>query len=173
MDKKIRIRVGPSPTGNPHIGTAYIALFNYTFAKKYLGKVIIRIEDTDRIRSNKKSEFLILKYLRWLKIIWDEGPDIEGQYGPYRQSQRLNIYKKFSKVLLKNGHAYWCSCTQKRLENIRNNKKNIGLATKYDKHCLQKPKYIILKEILSNPYGGVIRLNIFKNHVTKFYDIMF
>jgi len=172
MEKHIRIRVGPSPTGDPHIGTAYIALFNYAFAKKYLGKIIIRIEDTDRSRSSKKSEFNILKYLRWLNLIWDEGPDIDGKYGPYRQSQRLNIYKNFSKILLKNGHAYWCSCDKKRLDKLRDTQKASNIATKYDKFCLQKTRKKVFRDILATPGIGVIRLNVPKNRITKFYDVI-
>ena len=89
----VRTRIAPSPTGAPHVGTAYMALFNLAFAKKHGGKMILRIEDTDQSRSSKKSEDAILSSLNWLGLHWDEGPDCGGDFGPYRQSERLNLYK--------------------------------------------------------------------------------
>ncbi len=88
------MRIAPSPTGDPHVGTAYIALFNYVFAKKFGGKFILRIEDTDQTRSTRASEDAIMRALRWLGLQWDEGPDTEGGCGPYRQSERSAIYQK-------------------------------------------------------------------------------
>src|SRR4051812_28729155 len=85
---RIRVRIAPSPTGDPHVGTAYIALFNYVFARKQGGQFILRIEDTDRTRSHPDSEAAILRALRWVGLAWDEGPDVGGPYGPYRQSER-------------------------------------------------------------------------------------
>jgi glutamyl-tRNA synthetase len=104
----IRVRIAPSPTGDPHVGTGYIALFNYAFAKKNGGKFILRIEDTDRFRSTAESEVAILKALKWLGLSWDEGPDVGGEHGPYRQSERSHIYKKYADQLLKTG-AGWKS----------------------------------------------------------------
>src|SRR5450432_2055241 len=88
----VRVRIAPSPTGDPHVGTAYIGLFNYAFAKKHGGKFILRIEDTDQTRSSKESEAAIFRSLRWVGLTWDEGPDVGGPFGPYRQSERTALY---------------------------------------------------------------------------------
>src|SRR6476620_11172481 len=101
------VRIAPSPTGDPHVGTAYIALFNYAFAKQRGGKFILRIEDTDRARSTRQSEDAILDALRWLGLRWDEGPDVGGPNGPYRQSERSAIYDQHVRDLVARGHAYW------------------------------------------------------------------
>ena len=113
---KVRVRVAPSPTGDPHVGTAYQALFNHAFARQNDGRFILRIEDTDQARSTRASEQRILDSLRWLGLTWDEGPDISGPYAPYRQSERLPIYKDHVDRLLADGHAYRCFCTKERLE---------------------------------------------------------
>ena len=89
---KVKTRVAPSPTGDPHLGTAYVALFNWIFAKKYKGSFVLRIEDTDQARSSEESENAILDSLKWLGLDWDEGPDLGGPLGPYRQSERKKIY---------------------------------------------------------------------------------
>jgi glutamyl-tRNA synthetase len=130
-----RVRIAPSPTGDPHVGTAYIALFNYAFAKKHGGSFILRIEDTDQTRSTKSSEQAIYDALRWLGLDWDEGPDVGGDRGPYRQSERTAIYREHVQTLLDNGTAYRCFCTSERLAKMRAeqeaNKQNPG----YDGHC--------------------------------------
>ena len=90
----VRVRVAPSPTGDPHVGTAYIALFNHVFAKKHGGDFILRIEDTDQVRSRASSEEMIMKSLKWLGLTWDEGPDCGGKYGPYRQSERQDLHRQ-------------------------------------------------------------------------------
>ncbi|MBD5654113.1 MAG: glutamate--tRNA ligase, partial [Candidatus Eremiobacteraeota bacterium] len=100
---KVRTRVAPSPTGDPHVGTAYVALLNYCFAKQHGGEFLLRIEDTDRTRSTSASETVILEALRWLGLSWDEGPDGGGPHGPYRQSERLPIYESHAKQLLDSG----------------------------------------------------------------------
>lgn len=132
---EIRVRIAPSPTGDPHIGTAYIALFNYVFAKKNGGKFIIRIEDTDQTRYRPESEAMILDAIRWFGIDWDEGPDKEGPYGPYKQSQRLSHYKQFASELVKKGHAYYCFCTSERLAELRKKQTESKLPPGYDRHC--------------------------------------
>src|SRR5712692_10930481 len=100
----VRTRVAPSPTGDPHVGTAYIALFNYCFAKQHGGQFILRIEDTDAARSSVHSEAAILSCLRWLGLAWDEGPEVGGPHGPYRQSERGEIYRAHTDRLLEAGH---------------------------------------------------------------------
>lgn len=99
----VRTRIAPSPTGDPHVGTAYIALFNYCFAKQHGGEFILRIEDTDQLRSTRESEQQIFDALRWLGIEWSEGPDVGGPHGPYRQSERGDIYQKYAQQLVELG----------------------------------------------------------------------
>ncbi len=115
----VRTRIAPSPTGAPHIGTAYIALFNYAFAKNQGGSFILRIEDTDRVRSTRESEVAILDALSWLGIAWDEGPDKGGPFGPYRQSERLALYKEHVASLVAAGRAYPCFCSAERMQAVR------------------------------------------------------
>lgn len=115
----IRVRFAPSPTGPLHIGGARSALFNYLWAKGRKGKLVLRIEDTDQERSSKESEENILDSLKWLGITWDEGPDVGGEYGPYRQMERLNTYAEYTEKLLKEGKAYYCYCTEEELEAER------------------------------------------------------
>ena len=99
----VRTRVAPSPTGDPHVGTAYVALFNYCLAKANGGEFILRIEDTDQVRSTSASEKMIIDALRWVGIEWDEGPDVGGPHGPYRQSERSELYVKHAYQLLDAG----------------------------------------------------------------------
>ena len=118
-DNEIRVRIAPSPTGYLHIGTARTALFNYLFAKNQGGKFILRVEDTDLERSDEKFTKEIIESLHWLGIDYDEGPDIGGPFGPYRQSERLETYKKYLKQLLDENKAYYCFCTEEELEKDR------------------------------------------------------
>src|ERR1700757_2022689 len=115
----VRVRIAPSPTGDPHVGTAYIALFNLIFARHHGGKFILRIEDTDRTRSRPEYEDNIYQALHWCNIRWDEGPDVGGPYGPYRQSERTEIYQHQCQKLLEQGKAYKCFCTADDLEEMR------------------------------------------------------
>src|SRR5258706_16305381 len=110
LPKSIRLRFPPSPTGPLHIGGARTALFNYLFAKQNKGEFILRIEDTDKERSELKWVQEIIDELQWLGIAWDEGPDIDGKFGPYKQSQRTDIYKKYLEKLLAEKKAYYCVC---------------------------------------------------------------
>lgn len=135
MSQIVRTRIAPSPTGDPHVGTAYVALFNYAFAKKHGGQFILRIEDTDRVRSNTESEEMIFKALRWLGLEWDEGPDVGGPEGPYRQSERSEIYTKHVDQLVASGDAYPCFCTRERLDELRVHQRENKLALGYDGHC--------------------------------------
>jgi nondiscriminating glutamyl-tRNA synthetase len=135
---KIRLRFPPSPTGPLHIGGSRTALFNYLFAKQNGGDFILRIEDTDKERSELKWVQEIIDELKWLGIEWDEGPDIDGKFGPYKQSQRIDIYKKYLEKLLKNGDAYYCICSPEELEAKRQDQMSRGLAPKYDGNCRDK-----------------------------------
>ena len=131
----IRVRFPPSPTGYMHIGNVRTALFNYLFAKSRGGKLILRIEDTDKLRSKKEYEEDIIEGLKWLGIEWDEGPDIGGPYGPYRQSERLHIYKKYIDKLLKEDKAYYCFCTPEELQRDREEAIKRGEMPKYSRRC--------------------------------------
>ena len=116
---KVRTRIAPSPTGFPHVGTAYIALFNLAFAKAHGGDFILRIEDTDQTRSTAQSEQMILDALRWVGLDWAEGPDVGGPHAPYRQSERKDIYKQYAEELLDKGHAFRCFATAEELDQMR------------------------------------------------------
>jgi glutamyl-tRNA synthetase len=117
--QKVRVRIAPSPTGDPHVGTAYMALFNLIFARKFGGTFILRIEDTDRTRSRPEYETSIFEALKWCGISWDEGPDVGGPYGPYRQSERSAHYQKYAYELVDKGKAYLCFATPQELEEMR------------------------------------------------------
>src|SRR5215213_1221386 len=104
----VRVRIAPSPTGDPHVGTAYIALFNYAFAKHAGGTFVLRIEDTDQARARADSEQMIFDALRWVGLSWDEGPDVGGPHAPYRQSERASIYREHAGLLVESGKAYRC-----------------------------------------------------------------
>ncbi|OGH99744.1 MAG: glutamate--tRNA ligase [Candidatus Melainabacteria bacterium GWF2_32_7] len=116
-NQNIRVRIAPSPTGFLHVGTARTALFNYLFARKHNGKFILRIEDTDIERSQEKYTQNIYDSLKAMELNWDEGPDIGGPYGPYKQSERFDVYKKYADKLIESGQAYLCWCTQEELES--------------------------------------------------------
>src|SRR5690349_12424291 len=134
-----RVRIAPSPTGDPHVGTAYMALFNYAFARKHGGQFLLRIEDTDRTRSTPESEAAILRALGWLGLSWDEGPDKGGPYGPYRQSERSAIYAEHAKLLIDRGRAYRCFCTAERLAALREDQKRLKQPPGYDGACRKIP----------------------------------
>ena len=118
-NRPVRVRIAPSPTGDPHVGTAYIALFNKAFAERHGGTFILRIEDTDQTRSTRESEAAIFRSLRWVGLDWQEGPDVGGPYGPYRQSERLATYREHAELLLANGSAYRCFATPEELDEMR------------------------------------------------------
>lgn len=135
QDRPVRVRIAPSPTGDPHVGTAYIALFNYVFARANGGSFILRIEDTDRTRSRADSEAAILRALRWVGLTWDEGPDVGGEFGPYRQSERSAIYREHTDLLIERGRAYRCFCTAERLAEVREKARAEKRNPMYDGHC--------------------------------------
>lgn len=135
IKKEVRVRIAPSPTGLFHVGTARTALFNYLFAKKHGGTFIVRIEDTDVARSEKRYEEDILAGLSWLGLSWDEGPQKDGAYGPYHQSERIGIYRRHLEILFERGLAYHCFCTKEELEAQKNYMMASGLAPKYSGRC--------------------------------------
>jgi glutamyl-tRNA synthetase len=131
----VRTRIAPSPTGDPHVGTAYIALFNYAFAKQHGGQFVLRIEDTDQKRSTAKSEQAILDALRWTGLDWDEGPDVGGDFGPYRQSERREHYETHCQSLIDAGHAFHCFCTSEELDAMRAEQMAAKQTPRYDGRC--------------------------------------
>ena len=156
---RVRTRVAPSPTGDPHVGTAYVALVNYCFARQHGGEFVLRIEDTDRARSSAESERIILAALRWCGLAWDEGPDVGGPFGPYRQSERSSIYASYAEKLLASGDAFKCFCTPERLEEMRVAQRAAGKAPRYDGRCLTySAQEISRREAAGEPY--VVRLRV-------------
>lgn len=135
----VRTRIAPSPTGDPHVGTAYQALFDYVWAKKNRGSFVLRIEDTDRERSTVRSEQAVYDSLEWLGLKWDEGPGVGGSFGPYRQSERLGIYREHADALLSKGAAYRCFCTRERLLSMRDARRS-GADSGYDRRCRDIPR---------------------------------
>ena len=140
ISHNIRVRIAPSPTGLFHVGTARTALFNYLFAKKHGGVFIVRIEDTDTARSEKKYEEDILAGLTWLGLTWDEGPHKDGGYGPYHQSERIDLYKKHLDILFEKDLAYHCFCTKEELEAQKNYMMASGFPPKYSGRCAGLPR---------------------------------
>ncbi len=135
----IRVRFAPSPTGFVHVGNARTALFNWLFAKKSGGRFILRIEDTDVERSTKEYEAQLLQDLRWLGLDWDEGPDVGGPYGPYRQSERLHLYRQHALKLIEEGKAYYCFCSPEELEEERKKAMQEGRPYVYSGKCRNIP----------------------------------
>ena len=138
--EEVRVRFAPSPTGYLHIGGARTALFNWLFAHKNQGKLILRIEDTDTARLKEDSVSQILTSLKWLGINWDEGPEVGGPYGPYAQSERLDLYKKYLQLLLDEGKAYYCFCTPEDLEAQREKQRLAKQPFRYARTCRDLPK---------------------------------
>jgi glutamyl-tRNA synthetase len=136
----VRTRTAPSPTGDPHIGTAYRALFDSAFARHEGGDYLLRIEDTDRTRYQETSEQQIFDALHWLGVEWDEGPDKGGPHAPYRQTERLELYQPYARQLVESGHAYYCWCTPERLDEVRTDLQRRKLPPGYDRFCWGKTR---------------------------------
>jgi len=168
---QVRTRIAPSPTGDPHVGTAYIALFNMVFARKFGGKFILRIEDTDQTRSTPESEKTILDALRWLGLDWDEGPDVGGDYGPYRQSERGDIYSDYAIELVNKGHAFYAFETPEELDQLRKTQIEQGLPQKYSGQALSLSAQEVDEKLKSGiPY--VIRMKIPDIGICVFQDML-
>lgn len=155
----VRVRIAPSPTGDPHVGTAYIALFNLIFARHFGGKFLLRIEDTDQTRSRPEYEKNIMEALRWCNISWDEGPDVGGPFGPYRQSERTSIYQEHAQKLLERGYAYKCFATAEELAAMRAVAAKQGSRIGYSRRDRTlTPEEVAAREANGDPY--VIRLKM-------------
>lgn len=169
----IRTRIAPSPTGEYHVGHIRTCLYNFALAKKDGGRFVLRIEDTDRERYVEGSVERIIKVIKDYGLDYDEGPEKDGDFGPYIQSERLEIYKKYAIELVEKGNAYYCFCTKERLDKIREEQKSRGCSTtKYDKHCCSLAKEEIEKNLKENiPF--VIRLKIPENQILEYTDLVF
>ncbi|NQV70459.1 MAG: glutamate--tRNA ligase [Pseudohongiella sp.] len=168
---QVRTRIAPSPTGDPHVGTAYIALFNRCFAHQHGGKFVLRIEDTDQQRSSEKSEQDILQSLKWLGLSWDEGPDCEGDFGPYRQSERSEIYSSHIEQLLDKGTVFRCFCSSERLDLLRQQQMQDKQQIGYDGCCVNlSAENIAAKLEQGEPH--VIRMKIPEQGNCEFEDLL-
>lgn len=167
----VRTRIAPSPTGFPHVGTAYIALFNLCFAKQHGGEFILRIEDTDQLRSTPESEKMILDSLRWLGLNWSEGPDIGGPHAPYRQSERMDIYKQYALELVEKGHAFYCFATPEELDQMRAEQQSRGETPKYDGRSLQLTQEEVERRLAAGE-PHVIRMKIPEEGICTVNDLL-
>lgn len=168
---QIRVRFAPSPTGYIHVGNARTALFNWLFARQKGGIFVLRVEDTDIERSREEYEKRLIADLRWLGLDWDEGPDVGGPYGPYRQSERLEIYSYYAQKMIQSGHAYYCFCTPEELEKERQEALARGLSPKYSGKC----RHLSLEEALSRIKAGekaAIRLKVPEEGEIGFHDLI-
>jgi glutamyl-tRNA synthetase len=170
--ENIRVRFAPSPTGYLHVGGLRTALYNYLFARKNNGKFILRIEDTDRNRYVEGAVENLIEALKWCGLDFDEGPNVGGQFGPYMQSQRLDIYQRHVQELIATGHAYYCFCTPQRLETLKEEQQKQKLPqAKYDKLCLGLSKKEVEERLVCNtPF--VVRLNVERDNRIIFDDIV-
>lgn len=167
----VRTRIAPSPTGLAHIGTAYYAIYNYAFAKQHDGQFIVRIEDTDRTRFVEGAEQVIFDALSWLGIPHSEGPDLGGPYGPYRQSERLPLYKQYAEELIEKGKAYYCFCSPERLDQVRKAMQERKEIPRYDRHC----RTIVLEDAKKRVEDGekhVVRMIIPDNETIGWDDLV-
>lgn len=163
-------RVAPSPTGEPHVGTAYVSLFNWAWAKKNGGRFILRIEDTDAARSKREHETAIIDALAWLGIVPDESPAVGGEFGPYRQSERSDIYGEYTDRLIASGHAYRCFCTPERLAELRAFQKAAKRPTGYDGTCRALAPEESARRAETETH--VVRLAVDKSGTTRFNDLL-
>ena len=167
----MRVRFAPSPTGHLHVGNARTALFNWLMARGRGGTFILRIEDTDTERSTRESEAAILEDLRWLGLEWDEGPDVGGPHGPYRQSERLHLYRTYAKDLIDTGRAYHCFCSSEQLEAHRQKALAAGLPPKYPGTCRNLSKADAEARLASGE-KAVIRFKVPEDREIVFEDLV-
>jgi glutamyl-tRNA synthetase len=171
MAQEVRTRIAPSPTGDPHVGTAYMSLFDRAFAHQQGGKFVLRIEDTDQVRYNPESVGEIIESLNWLGLTPDEGPGIGGDYGPYIQTQRRDLYIEHANKLVEMGKAYRCFCTKERLDQMRKEQAARKEPPHYDRTCLRlTPEEIKRNLAEGKPY--VIRIHTPDEGVTSFNDLV-
>ncbi|HET8729812.1 MAG TPA: glutamate--tRNA ligase family protein, partial [Moraxellaceae bacterium] len=167
----VRTRIAPSPTGDPHVGTAYIALFNLCFARQHKGQFILRIEDTDQVRSTKESEEQILSALKWVGLEWDEGPDVGGPHAPYRQSERSAIYREHATALVEKGHAFHCFCSAERLDTLRAEQTAAKQTPGYDGHCMHLQVDEVMRRLEAGE-SSVIRMKVPREGICEVPDLL-
>lgn len=170
--ENIRTRFAPSPTGFMHIGNLRTALYTYIIAKKYGGKFILRIEDTDQGRYVEGATEVIYDTLRSCGLNWDEGPDIGGPVGPYVQSERMGIFKEYAEKLVETGHAYYCFCTKERMDKVHEEQQAKGITPTYDRHCRDLPKDEV-DRLLAEGTPYVIRQKVPLEGTTTFHDELY
>ncbi len=171
-DQTVRVRIAPSPTGFFHVGSARTALFNWLFARRYRGSFVVRVEDTDRTRYEPRAVQDLVDSLRWLGLDWDEGPEVGGDFGPYYQSERLDMYQHYARELVGHGHAYPCYCSPERLEAMRQEQRSKKEDVGYDRHC----RYLTTKQRAAYEAQGitpVIRLKAPLEGQTSFRDVLY
>ena len=171
-EKRVRVRIAPSPTGYFHIGSARTALFNWLFAQHHGGDFVVRVEDTDRTRYNAEAVSDMVDSLRWLGLDWDEGPEVGGDYGPYYQSERLELYHQYAEQLVDEGNAYRCYCSSQRLAALREQQMAQKTGVGYDRHCrnltaAQRAGYE------AEGITPVIRLKVPLEGQTSFHDVLY
>jgi len=172
MNTSVRVRFAPSPTGYPHVGNIRTAMFNWLFARHTGGKLILRIEDTDVTRKVKGAVKAILDSLRWLGLDWDEGPEVGGKYGPYFQSERLELYKAAAERLVAQGDAYYCYCSPQRLEELRAEQVRRKQPPGYDRLC----RHLTPRERAKKQAEGIIpvvRFKVPREGQTRFNDLIY
>ncbi len=169
--KPARVRFAPSPTGHMHLGSARTALYDYLLARKTGGQFILRIEDTDQKRYVEGAEQELLDGLRWLGLEWDEGPDKGGECGPYRQSERKEIYQKYARKLVESGHAFYCFCTAERLKSVREEQIKNKIQAKYDGTCRNIP-FAEADQRIKNGEQHVVRFKTPKDGTTTVHDLL-
>jgi glutamyl-tRNA synthetase len=171
-ENRVRVRYAPSPTGEPHIGNIHTAFFNWLFARRNKGAFIVRIEDTDQKRLVPTAPESILESLRWLGMTWDEGPDVGGAYGPYFQSQRLDMYQYYARKLVEDGVAYPCYCSEKRLEQMRAEQQARKVPPGYDRRCRDlTPAERAAKE--AEGITPVVRFKMPDDGETSYHDLVY
>ncbi len=171
-DRAVRVRIAPSPTGYFHVGSARTALFNWLFARRYRGAFIVRVEDTDRARYNPEAVPDLVDSLHWLGLDWDEGPEVGGRFGPYFQSERLELYQRYADDLLAQGDAYTCYCSPERLAALREEQRAKKEELGYDRHC----RFLTAAQRAGHEASGatpVVRLKAPLDGVTSFDDALY
>jgi glutamyl-tRNA synthetase len=171
MEKQVRVRFAPSPTGYLHVGGLRTALYNFLFAKHHGGKFILRIEDTDQTRKVEGAVENLIKTLKWAGIAYDEGPDYDGDFGPYVQSQRLELYHQHAKLLISSGKAYYCFCTSERLDDVRKNQIALKQSPSYDRHCRNLPVAEAEKRVTAGE-RYVVRMKVPLDGEMTFEDVI-
>ena len=171
MGNQVRVRFAPSPTGYLHVGGLRTALYNYLFAKHFGGKFILRIEDTDQSRKVEGAVENLIETLKWSGIEYDEGPDRDGGRGPYVQSQRLELYRKYAQELISKDKAYHCFCTSERLQEVRKKQLAAKLSPSYDRHCRNVSREEAERRVAAGEQN-VIRMKIPLEGELSFDDVI-